>query len=201
MLKAMIQWVRDLLRNTWFLMGLFVVNVIGSVYGYYWYWDQLSSTPRYLWIFVPDSPLSTSLFAAVLLLVYLGKRPRLLPFLSCAFLVKYGFWAMLINLQLLWGGENFTFMNLMLALSHLGMAVEGIIYYPGQKIALWEAVFLTVILIVQDFMDYGVGLHPYLFNLRQLVFARNGAVVLTGIIIGMIWYHRFYINKSSCKNK
>ncbi|MCR6545165.1 DUF1405 domain-containing protein [Dehalobacterium formicoaceticum] len=198
MLKTMVQWIDDLLRNPRFLTGLFVVNVIGSIYGYYWYWGQLSSTPKYFWIFVPDSPLSTTLFAIVLLSVFLGRKLRLLPFLASAFLIKYGFWAVLINLQLLWIGESFTLMNLMLALSHLGMALEGIIYYPGQRIAFGEAASLTVILLFQDFMDYGLGLHPYLFNTAQYVFAQNGALMLTGLLIGFIWYHYFFpITKKS----
>ena len=70
-----------------------------------------------LWPFVPDSPLSTTLFSLVLVLYLLGKKSSLLSLLAGAFLVKYGLWAVAVNLHLLVLGESFTWINLMLVSS------------------------------------------------------------------------------------
>lgn len=120
-----------------FLTGLFLINIIGSLYGYYWYWDQLSSTNKLLLPFVPDSPLSTTLFAIVLLLKIKKKHVAFLPLLASAFLIKYGLWAVAVNLHLIFIGEGFTWINLMLASSHFGMAIQGVIYYPFSGITFW----------------------------------------------------------------
>lgn len=174
-----------------FLTGLFLINIIGSLYGYYWYREQLASTNTFLLLFVPDSPLSTTLFAFAIFLKIRKKDIVILPLLASAFLVKYGLWAVAINLHLLFIGEGFTWINFMLAASHFGMAVEGVIYYPFRGITFWEISLVSAILIFQDFMDYVIGLHPYLFRPVQYAFALHAALILTGLVIGFIWgqYH------------
>ncbi|MGI6685742.1 MAG: DUF1405 domain-containing protein [Bacillota bacterium] len=171
------------------LIGLLFINIIGSLYGYYWYRGQLASTNKLLLLFVPDSPLSTTLFSFVLFLHLTRKQITVLSLLASTFLVKYGLWAVAVNLHLLFLGEGFTWVNLMLALSHLGMAAEGMIYYPYKGISFREVLFVTGILAFQDFMDYVIGLHPYLFSTAQYTFALHTALILTGIILGFIWYH------------
>jgi len=178
-----------------FLTCLLIINIIGSFYGYYWYREQLASTKTLLLIFVPDSPLSTTLFAFAVFFLMRKKSIKILPLLASAFLVKYGLWAVAINLHLLFIGEGFTWINFMLASSHFGMAVEGVIYYPFKGITFWEAFLVTVILVFQDFMDYVIGLHPYLFNPIQYDFALHAALLLSGLIVGFIWYHNHLIRK------
>jgi len=167
---------------------LMVVNILGSVYGYYWYRNQLAATDLLFWPVVPDSPLSTTLFALVLFFSLMKKKVVILPLLAVAFLIKYGLWAVVINLHLLFLGEGFTWINLMLAMSHFGMAVEAVLYYPGQNTSLQEALPVAAILIFEDFMDYVVGLHPYLFSEAQYPVALFTALLLTGIIIGFMGY-------------
>lgn len=180
-----------------FLICLLIINIIGSLYGYYWYREQLAATKTFLLLFVPDSPLSTTLFAVAIFLKIRKKNINLLPLLASAFLVKYGLWAVAINLHLLFIGEAFTWINFMLAASHFGMAVEGVIYYPFRGIAFWEILLVTTILAFQDFMDYVIGLHPYLFNFKQYDFALHIALLLSGLIIGFIWYHNYLLKKMS----
>ncbi|MDK2820448.1 MAG: hypothetical protein PWP31_413 [Clostridia bacterium] len=43
------------------------INIIGTIYGYYWYKEQLINTPLIWCFFTPDSPLSTTLFALALI--------------------------------------------------------------------------------------------------------------------------------------
>jgi uncharacterized membrane protein YpjA len=176
-----------------FLAGLLVINILGSLYGYYWYRGQLAATGILLLPFVPDSPLSTTLFAFVLVFMLIRKKITILPLLASAFLVKYGLWAVAINLHLLFLGEGFTWVNLMLALSHLGMAVEGVIYYPFQGVTCREVLFVTGVLAFQDFMDYVIGTHPYLFSDAQYFFALHTALMLSGVVIGFIWYRHLSV--------
>lgn len=178
-----------------FLIVLLIINTVGSLYGYYWYREQLASTEPLFLLFVPDSPLSTTLFSVALFYKIKEKKMVLLPLLASAFLVKYGLWAVAINLHLLAIGEGFTWINIMLASSHFAMAVEGVIYYPFRGITFWEVFIVTGILIFQDFMDYVIGFHPYLFNPIQYEFALQTALVLTGVIVGFIWYHKYLLGE------
>ena len=188
MRPAMLDKIHTWLWDSRFMACLMVVNILGSVYGYYWYRNQLAATDLLFWPVVPDSPLSTTLFALVLFFSLMKKKVVILPLLAVAFLIKYGLWAVVINLHLLFLGEGFTWINLMLAMSHFGMAVEAVLYYPGQNTSLQEALPVAAILIFEDFMDYVVGLHPYLFSEAQYPVALFTALLLTGIIIGFMGY-------------
>lgn len=191
--KNFLQGLLICFQHRYCLIALFVINILGSFYGYYWYWGQLTSTSKLLWLFVPDSPLSTTLFAGALFFHLTHRQVKVLPLLACAFLVKYGLWAVAVNLHLLWIGEGFTGTNLMLALSHFGMAVEGIIYFRLLDTRLTGIYVVSAILLFQDFMDYGVGLHPYLFSEAQYSFALHIALLLTGIILGFLWYYSYLL--------
>jgi uncharacterized membrane protein YpjA len=76
---------QEIWRFLWdkrFLSVLLLINILGSFYGYYWYRGQLAATNVLLWPFVPDSPLSTTLFSLVLVLYLLGKKSSLLSLLA-----------------------------------------------------------------------------------------------------------------------
>ncbi|HHA0794825.1 TPA: DUF1405 domain-containing protein, partial [Staphylococcus aureus] len=48
-------WQYTLYQRSW-LMMLLICNILGMIYGYIWYGEQLSHTPWHFKIFVPDSP-------------------------------------------------------------------------------------------------------------------------------------------------
>jgi len=49
------KWVVDLVYGDKRLLALIVlINIAGSAFGLYYYWEQLMMTPWYYWIFVPD---------------------------------------------------------------------------------------------------------------------------------------------------
>ncbi|MET0960494.1 MAG: DUF1405 domain-containing protein, partial [Psychrobacillus psychrotolerans] len=52
---------------------LFIVNLFGTIYGYYWYKGQLSQTETKFLLFVPDSP-TASLFFTIALFAWLLKK-------------------------------------------------------------------------------------------------------------------------------
>jgi uncharacterized membrane protein YpjA len=153
-------WFLSIPRQRLWLRLLIIINFLGSLYGFYWYWDQLVVTPPALWIFVSDSPLSTFYFAALLATLLSGRRPG--PFGGLAYmgLVKYGFWTIFI-IGLFWiTGGGFTWVDLMLFLSHLAMVIEACLFFrvhPASRVSLGAAM---VWYLVNDYLDYFRGYHP-----------------------------------------
>lgn len=176
---------RDFLGNPWqakYSLPLIVINFFGSIYGYYWYHLQLAATPLKYWLFVPDSPLASTLVTLALAAYLAGWRSPLFQTLSFTASIKYGIWAVLLISQFWLSGAPPAVTEAMLWLSHLGMAVEGYIYM--RKVSLtWPVVVVTGLwMALNDVMDYGLGLHPYLFAADQLFFAETSAVALSAVI-------------------
>ena len=68
----------SLMRLRSSLIALFIVNVLGTVYRYYWYKYQLIDTPVWLRVVVPDSPTASLFFCFVLLLWIFKKQNKTL---------------------------------------------------------------------------------------------------------------------------
>jgi uncharacterized membrane protein YpjA len=176
----------DLLKNpfrSWFIWALLLINIVGSLYGFYWYRYQLAETPWYHLIFVPDSPLSSTFFCVVLITILIKRRSTLFELLAYLWVIKYGIWAVIINLDAGYILGEFTFENWLLSLSHLGMAIEGMIFLPHLRISKFNIILLMLWLGINDFMDYKIDLHPYLFDPSQLVLAYSIAIILSVILI------------------
>jgi hypothetical protein len=94
-------YVLSLLRKRTVLWILFIVNFLGSIYGFYWYKEQLALTePKVLTLFVPDSPTASAFFTFVLLLYLCSRRSPLLEAFASITLFKYGIWAVVM---IFWG--------------------------------------------------------------------------------------------------
>lgn len=171
----------------WFLVSLVVINLLGSVYGYYWYREQLLSTPPLLWIFVPDSPFSTTLLAVALVLVLTRLRRPFLELTANAMVIKYGLWAVAVISHYWWIGGEIKWVEIMLWFSHLGMAVEGLIFLRHLSVTGTMTGGLAFWLLLEDVVDYGGGLHPYLFDPRQWPVALGTALVLSVFLIFGTW--------------
>ncbi|MDA8236060.1 MAG: DUF1405 domain-containing protein [Clostridia bacterium] len=172
---------------------LILVNFIGSIYGYYWYRYQLAENPWYLWPLIPDSPLSSTLF---MLAMYFWLKGRLNPafgLLAFLMVIKYGIWAVVINLQYWYLTGIFTIENWMLTLSHGGMALEGYLFLRNYPFTRWALYLAGGWLVIEDIADYLFGLHPYLFAEAQWGLALVTAIILT---IGLIVYSSKQIFKS-----
>jgi uncharacterized membrane protein YpjA len=118
------------------ILGLIIIiNVIGSAFGLYYYWDQLMMTPWYYWLFVPDCPLYTFLLVFALLFIAAGRRFDTFNAITAVGLATYGTWTMLI---LLYFSEVFfspvnALMSCALWVSHCGMALESVLLLPYIK--------------------------------------------------------------------
>ena len=161
------EWFVRQLDRRCFLYVLLTVNFLGSIYGYYWYKNQLEATPVYWLPFVPDSPTASAAFTLVLFLYLFNKRSPFWEAFAGVTLFKYGVWAVSMILA---GAvlsdkpflESLVWTDWMLMVSHLGMAVEGILdsrfFIFGRK----EILLVGGWTVLNDVMDYGVGIHPWL---------------------------------------
>ncbi|MFD2171226.1 DUF1405 domain-containing protein [Tumebacillus lipolyticus] len=158
----MLQTVRAQLMSRPFLWLLFICNLLGSIYGFYWYADQLAATPWYWTFFVPDSPTSSSLFTLVVLLWLIGRSSPLLEMLAMVTNIKYGIWACGVIFTYGAADGSIEPQNWMLVVSHGAMAVEVILYNFAYKFD-WRLLWVGAIwLLYNDFVDYVYRIHPYL---------------------------------------
>jgi uncharacterized membrane protein YpjA len=188
----------SLLNNPWqakYVVPILAVNSIGSVYGYYWYAGQLASTAKKLWLFVPDSPLATTLFTAVLVLSLAGFRSVLLSVVAFTACIKYGLWAVIVISDFWIGGGGIHFEEAMLWVSHMGMAAQGMVYLRpvlsglarqagGREAGLVAAAACWMFL--NDFMDYYLGIYPYLYVQDQEFLASVSAVALSVALLALM---------------
>lgn len=173
---------REILFDRRFLWFLFLINAGGAASGYLWYARQLAVTPWYYWPFVPDSPLSATLFTFMLGSFLAGRRGpgwQLLSLVATAWIIKYGLWAMGIITDYWLTPARPSPIEWALWLSHLGMAAEGFLYFPFLSISRRQAAALTFWLVINDYIDYGLGQHPYLFLPGQRSLALALAAGLT----------------------
>ncbi|ALC81398.1 MULTISPECIES: DUF1405 domain-containing protein [Bacillus] len=142
------------------LLFLLVVNFIGTLYGYYWYGSQLSETPARFIVFVPDSP-TASLFFLIVLIGFLFKHHwSLFEALAIVTLMKYGIWAVIMNLLVLLTTGDLHWTGYMLIVSHFAMAVQGVLYAPYYRFKLWHLVIAAIWTLHNDFIDYVFGMMP-----------------------------------------
>lgn len=170
-------------RWWWALLG---INFFGSLYGFYWYWPQLQTTAVKYWLIVPDSPGSTFLLCIWLGLMLAGadwRKPGMQLLAAIAFVsnMKYGFWTSVVLPQAgIKYGWEFDFVHL--TLSHLGMAVQAIIFARYYKPALAPAVIALLWMWTQDIIDYNwLMTHPTLPYQAEFAFARGAALVLSTV--------------------
>lgn len=136
-----------------FLLVL-TANLIGMVYGYYYYHEQLLSSPLWLWPFIPDCPFYVMVFTAALLLTLLGFENRLLNYVGAVGMMKYGVWTLIA--LLLFSDYFFTnsfFFSSLLFILHIGMFAEGPLLI-NKKLSKADAGFVLAWFLVNDFFDY-----------------------------------------------
>ncbi|PYI54896.1 DUF1405 domain-containing protein [Paenibacillus flagellatus] len=163
---------RECLFNRSFLLALFVVNVLGTIYGYVWYWDQIVETvtrmPPWLVLFVPDSPTASLWFTVSLGLLLFAPRAAgsaaagWIAALGAVSSVKYGVWAVAMNAAVAAQGERLVWEEWMLIASHLGMAVEALLFIGRFRVRAAPLVFTLLALLLNDWLDYHALIYPWL---------------------------------------
>ncbi|SFA74039.1 Uncharacterized membrane protein YpjA [Lentibacillus halodurans] len=146
--------IRYILLDKRFLVLLFLINLLGTIYGFYWYRHQLSSTPDIFLLFVPDSPTASLFFTVFLLFFLLKKSVPYIEALAIITLFKYGTWAVVMNLLTLLIEGSLDWTGYMLMFSHGAMAIQGLLYAPFYAIKLRHIVFAAIWTLHNDVIDY-----------------------------------------------
>lgn len=166
------------------LILVLAINFLGTVYGYYWYLPQLLETPARFLIFVPDSPTATFFFLFVLLAFLMKRNAPLFEALALVTLVKYGLWAVVMNILVLAVTGDLPWEGYMLIASHFAMAVQGVLYSPYFRFSLWHLVIAAVWTLHNDVIDYLFGMMPQYSMLSEY---------MTDIGYGTFWLSIFSI--------
>lgn len=158
---------KTILADRRFLIVLFIINLIGTIYGYYWYRSQLKTTPDIFLLFVPDSPTASLFFTIFLFLLIFKKHFPLVEALAIITLFKYGVWAVVMNLLTLWVNGELSPSGYMLIASHAAMAIQGILYAPFYKIKAIHIILAAVWTLHNDVIDYVFGMMPRYYSLSD----------------------------------
>lgn len=154
-----------ILSHKSFLWILLFVNLLGTVYGYDWYRGQLVLTEPKFWIFVPDSPTASLFFTLAIIGWLINRNFKLMEALALITLVKYGLWAVVMNLLTLIETGSIGWVGWMLIGSHFAMAVQAILYSPLYKFGVGHIVIAGIWTLHNDVIDYVFGQMPMYSNL------------------------------------
>ncbi|RFB16954.1 DUF1405 domain-containing protein [Bacillus sp. HNG] len=162
------KWITYLMGQRWVLWILLLINIPGTIYGYIWYESQLNITPSKFFIFVPDSPTASLFFCFVLVAFLLRRNWPLIEALAIVTLFKYGIWAVVMNI-LTYFVDGLDIYGYMLIFSHLGMAIQGLLYAPYYRIKPIHLVIAAVWTLHNDVIDYVFFMMPRYSVLDQYI--------------------------------
>ncbi|MGO4271650.1 DUF1405 domain-containing protein [Paenibacillus sp. TAF58] len=199
-------WSKDFLLSKKMLWAFFISNLLGTVYGYEWYWAQMVDTianyPVWYVFFVPDSPTASLFFTLSIGFLLLDRSMDQQPsklyrairgFIEAFALItsfKYGIWAVAMIWTGAWQGVPVGWDGWMLTVSHLAMAVEALLFVRWYKYKLTAITIVAIWTFWNDFMDYERGIFPRLpreleDNLLTIEWFTVGLSV-TGILIAIV---------------
>jgi uncharacterized membrane protein YpjA len=175
-----------LLTARMFLWLMIVINGMGSIYGFYWYKEQLADTPEYLRIFVPDSPTASTFFTLVLIAYLFRKSVPTLEAFAAVTSFKYGVWAVAVILVSFYLGDEPTFEHYMLMFSHGGMAIEALLYARFYSIKIRHMVYVGLWTLSNDLLDYVLEIHPWVSPALEVYHNQLGWATF-GLSILSLW--------------
>ncbi|HHA5570433.1 TPA: DUF1405 domain-containing protein [Staphylococcus aureus] len=153
-------WQYTLYQRSW-LMMLLICNILGMIYGYIWYGEQLSHTPWQFKIFVPDSPTAILFLVISISLILIRKQNSIIDALAFVTLFKYGIWAVIMNILFIIEQGDITVNGLVLMFSHSIMAVQAIYFYPRFKRSMIGISVAVTWVFLNDYIDYFHLQFPY----------------------------------------
>ncbi|MFS0687896.1 DUF1405 domain-containing protein [Sporosarcina sp. 179-K 8C2 HS] len=156
-----------LLSHKSFLWILLFINILGTVYGYDWYMWQLEMTEPIYWIFVPDSPTASLFFSLAIIGWLIGRNFKLIEALALITLVKYGLWAVVMNLLTLYETGSIGWVGWMLIGSHFAMAVQAVLYSPLYRFKFRHIVIAGIWTLHNDVIDYVFKQMPIYYDLMK----------------------------------
>ncbi|SIT66373.1 lipoprotein heptaprenylglyceryl N-acetyltransferase LhaT [Edaphobacillus lindanitolerans] len=159
-MQSTISLIRAILNDRRFLIVLFLVNLAGTVYGYIWYKGQLQNTEPVFLPFVPDSPTASLFFTLAVLGWIFGRHWKLIEALALITLVKYGLWAVVMNIWTEMESGPIGPLGWMLVISHFAMALEAVLYMDKYRFGLISIAIAAVWTMHDVVIDYVFGQMP-----------------------------------------
>ncbi|XZF78038.1 DUF1405 domain-containing protein [Bacillus sp. AL-1R] len=177
------------------LIALFIINVLGTIYGYYWYRYQLDITPGWLKVVVPDSPTASLFFCIVLLLFIFNKQNGLIEALAYVSLMKYGIWAVLMNGMVLYLSGGLDAIAYLLIFSHGAMAIQAALYAPAFNVKLWHLAVASIWVLQDLIFDYVFGTMPEYYMLSDYRIWIAFVTFWLTIFVILIAYYQLILKK------
>jgi uncharacterized membrane protein YpjA len=176
-----------LVRTRWATYTLVTINLASAVAGYiYWYGSDILAAPFWQWPFVPDSPLSATLWAVALLAYHRGRHWHLLGLFAATGAIKYGLWTDFIWYTNSLSSHSYTLEAWAMSLNHFGMVLEGLLLVPLLRPRVRDVLIVAAWYGVNDLLDYGIGPHPRVPNPWDFT-AITVFAVGTTIALSVIW--------------
>ncbi|MET3575151.1 DUF1405 domain-containing protein [Bhargavaea ullalensis] len=163
----LISLIKAILNSRKFLIVLFLVNLAGTIYGYVWYGGQLKNTETVFLPFVPDSPTASLFFTLAVLGWILGRHWKLIEAIALITLVKYGLWAVVMNIWTQIESGPIGPLGWMLVVSHFAMALEAVLYMDHYRFGLGHIAVASVWTLHDVIIDYVFGQMPVYGDLMQ----------------------------------
>jgi uncharacterized membrane protein YpjA len=190
-LRLSLFWSRAFLSNRSMLWLFFIVNLLGTAYGYIWYGDQLRDTwlnhPHWQIVFVPDSPTASLFFTLSLLfllfpgaLAQFGRVRTLIEALAVVTSVKYGVWAVSMIFTGAYLGDDLVWQDWMLVVSHLAMAIEALLFVRMFKFGTLMLLGAGCWTLLNDTVDYTFDVYPWL---PQTLYDHVGNVMVFTVLL------------------
>lgn len=179
-------WQYTLYQRSW-LMMLLICNILGMIYGYIWYGEQLSHTPWQFKIFVPDSPTAILFLVISISLILIRKQNSIIDALAFVTLFKYGIWAVIMNILFIIEQGDITVNGLVLMFSHSIMAVQAIYFYPRFKRSMIGISVAMTWVFLNDYIDYFHLQFPYYDFITTHVW-QIGALSCCLSVFGLLLY-------------
>lgn len=163
-------------------------NAVGTIWGFFWYRDQLAQTAWPYWLLTPDCPLTSLCFLLFLWWVRSGERWRpgieaAIAWIAVLGSLKYGVWTVLVLGQyILSPGSQPDGQDWMLVVSHLGLWAEGWVF--RRQLPLLPSMYGTAMVwfLANDYADWFLGVHPRLPLPEEFSFAMWSSLALTLVV-------------------
>lgn len=150
-----------MLYQRWTLMILLICNILGTMYGYVWYSEQLNVTPIYFVPFVPDRPTASLFLCISIILMTFNRHLEVIDTLAFVSLLKYGIWAIIMNISMFLEQGDITLNGMMLTILHGIMTLEALYFYPRFKITILAGWGAFIWMMINDVIDYCLNQFPY----------------------------------------
>ncbi len=194
--------IRRIIESAPLIVTIILINLTGTLIGFFYYWDQILTSSPWIWLFIPDCPFYV-LLAAVVLAFYLitKRRSDIISFVTAIGLLKYGTWTALVVL----GFSTYYFsidsaLYGSIAIMHIGMALEFVLaLLLIQRVRRGFVALALLWFFANDVADYYFAAHPPV-PINELAFIAPFTFALTPLCTMVAFLGARYLSNSKTHN-